>query len=205
MAKIPWQSSAAEAVGTDCAGNAWGCRGKHGAGRPWGEEQQHHLLCPRRPLLRFIFFLFVTQSQIMGSQLSGCWGEGVNSRGPAPGKGSKREQKPGKICPPHVERGCLEHRSALPLHSIPSLPLEKVTETFVEKVLVEQATLLGGGRDCRVSGSDRQCPSLLQRMLIPILCFKGPSVREVLRGGCLAGVRVQLLLWKAAAEQPRAL
>lgn len=117
----------------------------------------------------------------------------------------ERQQKAGKICPPHLERGCLEHRSALPLHSIPSLPLEKVTETFVEKLLVEQASLLGGGRDCRVSGSDRHCPSLLQRILILILCFKGLSVRKVLSGRCVAGVRVQLLLWKAAAEQPHAL
>lgn len=70
----------------------------------------------------------------MGSQLSGFWGEGVNTHGPGPGngrEGSKREQKTGKVCPPHPDRRHPEHRSALPPYSIPSLPLENMTISTV--------------------------------------------------------------------------
>lgn len=75
-------------------------------------------------------FFSVIQSQITGSQLSGSWGEGINTLSlvlGSAGKGSQRQQKTGKMSPPHLDCRHLEHRSALPLH-ISSLPLENMTQ-----------------------------------------------------------------------------
>lgn len=111
----------------------WECLwlpGNRGAAGPWGEKQQHHFLCPQHPLPCRIFYLSVIQSQITGSQLSGSWGEGINTPGFVLGNGRKKQPEGAegrKMCPPHLDRRHLEHRSALLLHNS-SLPLENMTQ-----------------------------------------------------------------------------